>query len=844
MVTTTATVCAHCGSPCPDQSVQAGEKVFCCDGCRTVYAILDEHQLCHYYDYNQTPGTSPRQAQFAVLDHPDIAAQLLTFSNGTIARVTFYVPTIHCSSCLYLLEHLYRIQPGITQTRVDFLKKQVHLTYQTDQLTLRQVAELLTSLGYEPLLSLNDVVQAGQKPSYRSLLYRLGVAGFCAGNIMLFSFPEYLGLDDSTFKQWFGRLNLLLALPVVFYSASGYFESVWRSLRKGVINIDVPILLGILVAFTRSTYEVLALNGAGYYDSVTGLIFFLLCGKWFQQRTYDFLSFERDYKAYFPLAVTVVGRGAWGEGRGTGGEGRGGVGEASAFPPASSAHNPAPPAPCPVPQAHYPTPPTRHDEIVPVTDLRKGDRIRIRHGELIPADGILYKGTGSIDYSFVTGESVPEHKEAGTLLYAGGKQVGEAIELEVVRGVSQSYLTQLWNNDVFRKGAPSRMQTFADAVGKYFTITVLILAALVGTFWYVVDPSKALNASTAVLIVACPCVLSLSYPFALGTGMRLLGKLRFYLKNVDVIEQMAACDTIVFDKTGTLTSTAGTEAIEDFVFDLDTFERSLLVSLAQQSAHPLSRRLVAYLGQTRHRAVRRFTETPGKGIEGYVCGIRIRLGSRSFVDPVGRLPQQAPVGAAVYVSIDGTPIGCFRFPNQYRPGIATLLNELKQTHDLYLLSGDSDTARVELADWFADDHLVFQCRPQEKLAFIQQLQAKGRRVVMIGDGLNDAGALKQADVGIAVSEDTIQFTPSSDAILDASSLTRLPGFLRYSRFAMRLIRFSFCVSLLYNGVGLWFALAGNLSPVVAAILMPLSSATMLLIATIGMRSWAGRLLAK
>ncbi|RIV17737.1 HAD family hydrolase, partial [Fibrisoma montanum] len=506
-------------------------------------------------------------------------------------------------------------------------------------------------------------------------------------------------------------------------------------------------------------------------------------------------------------------------------------------PPATSAPHPLPFAPCP-------TPITPREEIVPVTELRKGDRIRIRHGELIPADGILYTGTGSIDYSFVTGESTPEHKEPGTLLYAGGKQVGEAIELEVVRDVSQSYLTQLWNNDVFRKEAPSRMQTFADAVGKYFTRTVLILAVLVGAYWYVVDPEKALNASTAVLIVACPCVLSLSYPFALGTGMRLLGKLRFYLKNADVIEQMAACDTLVFDKTGTLTATARTEPTESFSFGLDSFERSLIASVAQQSAHPLSRRLVAYLAEAAPRPVSRFVETPGQGIDAYVSGIRVRLGARSFVDPAGSLSDQTSAGAAVYISIDGIPMGSFHFPNQYRPGVASLLNELRQTYELYLLSGDTDTARAELTEWFAtDDHLVFQCRPPEKLAFIQQLQAKGRRVVMIGDGLNDAGALKQADVGIAVSEDTVQFTPSSDAILDASSLTRLPGFLRYSRFAMRLIRFSFCISLLYNGVGLWFAVAGNLSPVVAAILMPLSSATMLLIATIGMRGWAGRLLA-
>jgi Cu+-exporting ATPase len=326
-------------------------------------------------------------------------------------------------------------------------------------------------------------------------------------------------------------------------------------------------------------------------------------------------------------------------------------------------------------------------------------------------------------------------------------------------------------------------------------------------------------------------VLSLSYPVALGHGLRLLSKRGLYLKNADVIEQLAQCDTIVFDKTGTLTTPASEAITESFKQPLTNIERAMVRAVVSQSAHPLSLRLRQYLADSPPMAVENFTELPGQGVIGLVDDLIVKVGSAAFV---GGADEQT--GSAVHVSINGVYRGRFQFAAQLREGLVDMLTAfVGHGKRLYLLSGDTDAAQKSMRPWFASEAMRFNCSPEDKLHFINELQTEGHRVLMIGDGLNDAGALKQADVGIAVTDDTLRFTPASDAILVAHSLGQLFRFIRYSQFAMRLVHFSFCVSLLYNFVGLTFAATGHLSPIVAAVLMPLSSATMVLIATVGMR---------
>jgi Cu+-exporting ATPase len=693
---------------------------------------------------------------------------------------------MHCASCVWLLENLHSLDEGIVHSRVDFLKKLLFVRF-TGATTLRRVVELIASLGYEPEITLETPeARTGGRPM-AGLYARVGVAGFCFANIMLLSFPEYLAGGEPELGKLFSALNVALSLPVLFYSGQEFFRSAAGGLRRGIVNLDVPIALGILILFLRSLADILTGAGPGFLDSMSGLIFFLLVGKIFQAKTYDTLNFERTYKAYFPLAVTV--RGADGE------------------------------------------------RPVPVSKLRVGERMVVRNGDIIPADAVMMSGRGLIDYSFVTGESTPVERVAGDLVHAGGRQRGGAIELEVVRDVSQSYLTSLWNDLGDRRGDAQSLVSVSNTVARHFTAGVLVIAGLTALYWLPRDPRVALDAVTGVLIVACPCALALATPFAFGTVMRLFGRKGFYLKNAGIVEQLARVDTIVFDKTGTLTYSGGV-GLRFEGGDFPPHDEALVASLARHSSHPLSRALSAELPGGAAKAVEGFREVPGEGIEGMVDGHSVRLGSSRFVAGVD---GPAVDRTHVAVGVDGRFCGMFVARVKLRDGLGDVFAALRQRYRLGLLSGDTGGDRQLLQEKTGGGlEMEFGKSPSDKRDHIRALRARGSVVMMVGDGLNDAVALREGDVGVAVSEDAARFTPASDAILHGGSFGMFPAFLDLARASVRIVLASFAVSFLYNAAVLWVAVQGHLSPVAAAILMPLSSVTVVLLSTVSVRLAARR----
>jgi Cu+-exporting ATPase len=459
---------------------------------------------------------------------------------------------------------------------------------------------------------------------------------------------------------------------------------------------------------------------------------------------------------------------------------------------------------------------------IALAQLQTNHRIIIRHNEIVPADAILLKGNALIDFSFVTGESVPVSKILGEIVYAGGRQTGEAIELEVVKPVSQSYLTQLWNNEAFTRKQDNRMQTFNEKVSKYFTIVLLTIAIASFAFWLPTEIRKAFATFTAVLIVACPCALALSTPFTMSAALSILDKNLFYLKNIAVVEQLARIDTIVFDKTGTITTDDGNNV--KFAGLLSEEQTALVFSACTNSTHPLSRLICGFLGAVKPLPVTEYKEVPGKGIVARIYSHELRIGSGKFVFDHF---DQAVSSTQVYIVIDNIYLGYFVFAHHYRDGIDKI-SELENSYELYLLSGDQDHERTELLSFFQDaGKMRFKQSPQDKLDFIQSLQQNNAKVMMVGDGLNDSGALKQSDIGIAITDNVNNFSPGSDAILDGRAFSRLPAFLRFSKDTVKIIHFSFLISLTYNLAGLSYAVTGNLSPLIAAVLMPLSTVTII-----------------
>jgi Cu+-exporting ATPase len=473
-------------------------------------------------------------------------------------------------------------------------------------------------------------------------------------------------------------------------------------------------------------------------------------GKWYQGKTYEALSFDRNYKSYFPIAVTKINK--------------------------------------------------QIEESILLEHIDVDDELMIRSRELIPADSILLEGTGRIDYSFVTGESTPVTKNKGDFIYAGGRQVGEIIVIKVEKKVSQSHLTKLWNQDRTYEKPGDSLKSLSDRISRYFTIIIIAIAVAGFTYWMIKgDTETAMFAFTAVLIVACPCALALSIPFTFGSTMRIFGRKGLYIKNTGVIERLSHVDTIVFDKTGTLTRP--NESSVEFLGDPLTAEEATTIhSLSKQSTHPLSNAIAGHYPNAKFHPPDHFVEVPGRGIFGKVNGMEVMMGSQEYVTNSPGIKNSG--SSVVFLSINGHTRGHYIIGNRYRNGYEEVLERLGKEFNLYLVSGDNNAEEENLIRYFKRDHLLFNQKPADKAEFIRLLQENGNTVLMTGDGLNDAAALMQSDV------------------------------------ALNIVKLSFIISFLYNLVGIIFAISGNLSPIVAAILMPVSSVSVVAFATFTSRASA------
>ncbi len=750
-----------------------------------MHELLNDNNLDNYYKLARKSGIKPKsfdKSEFAFLDDKGIQEKLLQFSINGTSKITLFIPEIYCSACIWLLENLYRLDKGVLESTVNFLKKDISITYNEEQTSLRKIVELITSIGYKPHLNISDIEGKKTIGINKSIFLKVGVAGFAFGNVMLFAFPEYLsgGLLEPEFKKYFGYLSLLLG-GALMYSASDFFKTAWTSLKLGYINIDLPISLGILALLIRSAIDILSGRGPGFIDSMAGLVFLLLVGRIFRQKTFYSLSFDRDYKSYFPLSVIRK----------------------------------------------------RNDveEFVSLNEIKPDDNLIIRNNEIVPTDSILESDSAMIDYSFVSGESKPVDVAKGQKIYAGGIHQGSSIEVKAVKAFFQSYITELWNHKAFAKNDDSYSSNISNTAAMWFTIGILLLASGSFLYWLPKNLNLAFNSFTSVLIIACPCAFALVLPYTYGTVLRVFSRNSFFLKNANIVESISKIDSIIFDKTGTLTDISKS-SVEYLGKTLSEDETILIKSIAKHSTHPLSRLVFLFHKDKNNVEIRNFTETPGKGIEAEFEGVSVRMGKLGFVkNPLTNCSvledlnfETQQTESSVFLSINNVLMGYYIVRPSYRSNIKDTISELVRKYTITILSGDNDAEKENL-NQITDGKTVikFNQLPIDKLEHIEKLQADNKKVMMIGDGLNDAGAIRQSNVGIAVTNSDSSFTPGSDAIMQADNIEKIPAFIHLTNKSVQTVYISFAISILYNFIGLYFAVQGNLTPLISAIFMPVSS---------------------
>ena len=811
--------CYHCGDECRTEIITQDDKYFCCNGCLFVYNLLSNKGMSDFYDKIDRKGLTPKkfeENEFEFLEDKKIVEALLDYSINGKARVTFYIPEIYCSACIWLLENLHRFDNGIIESKVNFPQKKLAIVFSESITSIRKIVELLNKLGYSPKLNLSDVEKKQTFSVNKNLIIKLGVAGFAFGNVMLLAFPAYFSGNqlDKNITIAIGILNIILSFAVL-YSASDYFKSAIRALKFKNINIDIPICLGILVLFLRSVFEILTSEGPGYIDSMAGLVFFLLIGKVFQQKTFHTISFERDYKSFLPLSTIRI---------------------------------------------------DGNDEVfIPLSKIKSGDNLKIRNNEIIPVDSILRSDLALIDYSFVTGESNPVEILKGQKIYSGGKAIGQNITIEAIKDFNQSYLTNLWNDYSDIKPRDSYISRTTDTIAKYFTLIIIIIAVTAFFIWLPTNIGTAFNAFTAVLLVACPCAIALTTPFTYGTAMRIFSRNDFFIKNSNIVEYLTKPDTIVFDKTGTLTKMAENK-INFIGKELDDFSKKLIKTTVQNSVHPLSAAINNYLNDTEIFKITSYDEILGKGIYSEVEGNFIRIGKYDWVissikelekiqdskivnsyDSQSikefyfpdfseiKLKAEYPANyeSTVFVAINDELLGYFQIIPEFRENLKTTLEELKRNYKITIITGDKKNPESLIKQYIPEGiEILYNQLPEDKIRFINTLNQKGIPNIMIGDGLNDAGALKAAYIGIAVTENTTNFTPGSDAIISGSAINKIPVFFKLAKSSMKIVYLSFLISAIYNTIGISFAVGGLLTPVIAAILMPVSSVSVVLFTVI------------
>ena len=794
--------CFHCGQPVPAGARHAvaiaGEpRAMCCPGCAAVAEAILGAGLGEYYRHRSALPASPGEAvpgflkRLELYDLPGVQVGFVRAEEGDVREAALILEGITCAACIWLNErHLSRL-PGVLAVDINYATRRARVRWDGSRIRLSDILRAVAAIGYtahpfDP--EKREEVAARER---RGMLRRMAIAGLGMMQVMMYAVPAYIagegemGADAERLLRW---ASLVLTLPVVLYSSAPFFGGAWRDLKLRAVGMDLPVAIGIAVAFAASAWATLSGAGEVYFDSLAMFVFLLLLGRYLELRA-----------------------------RGRAGD----AAEALAkLTPATAARLPDYPA-------------SERSEEVAAAGLRAGDTVLVRPGDTVPADGCLLSASGEVDESLLSGESRPVAKRRGGALTGGAVNLSAPLVMRVERVGQDTVLagiSRLLDRALAEK---PRVAALAERAARWFVALVLVTAAAAGAAWYFIEPARALWVAVAVLVVTCPCALSLATPVALAAATGRLTREGLLVTRGHALETLARATHFVFDKTGTLTR--GRMAVSS-VAPLGPLAREECLGLAARlegrSEHPIARALrEAAPDAAAAGPAADFRNEPGSGVEGALDGRRHRLGTPQFAGALAREPMPRAVaeliacgGTVVALARDGAWLAAFVLEDEPRADAAALVRELERLgREVHLLSGDSPEAARRLARRLGIATVHAGASPEEKLAYVRALQERGAVVAMAGDGVNDAPVLARAQVSIAMGEGAQVAQAGADMVLLSGRLAALAQGVRTSRAAWSVIRQNLAWALAYNVVALPLAVAGLVTPWIAGIGMAASS---------------------
>ena len=804
--------CYHCQLPLPDNevvetSIDGQVRSFCCHGCSSVAETIHGAGLGGFYDRileGEQLAPPPELADALAMYDLDEVQQEFVATDNELSEVQLLVEGVHCAACVWLIENSLRRQSGVAEARVNLSGRKLKLRWDRARQPLSKLLELLGTLGYKAVPFDPNSAEDSFKKQNRHLLFRMGFAAFAMMNLMWTSIALYSGADQGEFRGLFHWVGLALATPTLIYSGYPFFRGAWFSIKNLRPNMDLPIAIGVTITYLYSAYITFTGSDVGevYFDTVVNFLFVILVGRYLEamSKRKALASTQRLLDLQPRVATRLDAEG--------------------------------------------------QQELVAIRAVNKGDRVLVKPGDRIPVDGVVVEGSSQIDEAMLTGESVPVSKTVGAQVNTGTLNGSGSLVIEVTGLLADSALGQIIHLVEDAQSSRAPIQRLADRIVPWFVMVTISLALASFAWWWGSGIEQALMVATSVLIITCPCALGMATPMSIAVASGLGARHGILVKNGEVLERLSAIRHFVFDKTGTLTEgrmrlTALVTEQQHWKLDSDSplsaDSAELLRQVAeieQLSEHPIARAITECASQQQISLgsgdAAAFSSTAGRGVQGVCSGQTLLIGTPVWLDQQQVKRSEALEQAAaeldrrgvssVRVARDGVEIGLIAVEDRIRDGARELIDRLKaQGAEITLLSGDRRQTAEAVAEQLGGMEVIAEVLPQDKDRTIAALQARGHEVVMIGDGVNDAPSLVRADVGIALGSGTDVSIASADIVLLSSELARVDQAVHLSQRTLRTVRQNIGLSFAYNGIMVPLAMMGMVTPLVAAITMPISS---------------------